>query len=45
MAAESGLEIGYLRPERSLASRDGVALALADPLTPEHVRNLLKNPA
>lgn len=45
MAAESGLEIGYLRPERSLASRDGVALALADPLTPENVRKLLKNPA
>jgi glycosyltransferase A (GT-A) superfamily protein (DUF2064 family) len=45
MAADSGLEIGYLRPERSLASRDGVALALADPLTPEPTRSLLRNPA
>lgn len=45
LAAESGLEIGYLRPERSLASRDGVALALADPLTPENLRKLLQNPA
>jgi hypothetical protein len=45
MAADSRLEIGYLRPERSLASRDGVALALADPLTPENIRDLLQNPA
>lgn len=45
VAAESGLEIGYLRPERSLASRDGVALALADPLTPETIKQLLQNPA
>jgi hypothetical protein len=43
VAAESGLEIGYLRPERSLASRDGVALALADPLTPEAIKQLLQN--
>jgi hypothetical protein len=42
VAAESGLEIGYLRPERSLASRDGVALALADPLTPSDVRASLR---
>jgi hypothetical protein len=41
VAAESGLEIGYLRPERSLASRDGVALALADPLTPAEIRAAL----
>jgi len=45
MAAESGLEIGYLRPERSLASRDGVALAVADPLTPGNLRRLLQKPA
>jgi hypothetical protein len=45
MAAESALEIGYLRPERSLASRDGVALALADPLTPGNLRRLLQKAA
>jgi hypothetical protein len=45
VAAESGLEIGYLRPERSLASLDGVALALADPLTPENIKNLLQTGA
>jgi hypothetical protein len=45
VAAESGLEIGYLRPERSLTSRDGAALALADPLTPPDLRKLLQNPA
>jgi uncharacterized protein DUF2064 len=45
VAADSGLEIGYLRPERSLASLDGVALALADPLTPENIRQLLKSQA
>jgi hypothetical protein len=45
VAAESGLEIGYLRPERSLASQDGVALALADPLTPENIRELLQKQA
>ncbi len=42
VAAESGLEIGYLRPERSLASADGVALALADPLTPPELVGLLR---
>ena len=43
-AAELELEIGYLRPERSLASPDGVALALADPLTPENIKKLLEHP-
>jgi hypothetical protein len=43
VAADSGLEIGYLRPERSLASLDGVALALADPLTPGNIKHLLQN--
>jgi Uncharacterized protein conserved in bacteria (DUF2064) len=41
LAAESGLEIGYLRPERSLASADGVVLALADPLTAPEIACLL----
>jgi hypothetical protein len=45
LAADSNLEIGSLRPERSLASLDGVALALADPLTPGKIRRLLENPA
>jgi glycosyltransferase A (GT-A) superfamily protein (DUF2064 family) len=40
-AAQSGFEIGYLRPERALTSSEGVALALADPLTPEEIRELI----
>jgi len=40
-AAQSGFEIGYLRPERALSSSEGVALALADPLTPPEIRQLL----
>lgn len=40
-AAQSGLEIGYLRPERGLRSADDVAAALADPLTPRGLTELL----
>jgi hypothetical protein len=40
-AAESGLEIGYLRPERGLRGRDDLEAALADPLTPPEIRRLL----
>ena len=45
VAADSGLQIGYLRPERSLASLDGVALARADPLTPQNIKQLLQKQA
>lgn len=41
-AAEAGLEIGYLRPERSLRTAADVAAALADPLTPEPIRRILE---
>ncbi|MFL5824862.1 MAG: hypothetical protein ACJ764_15630 [Solirubrobacteraceae bacterium] len=39
--AESGLEIGYLRPERGLRTPADVAVALADPLTPASIRRIL----
>jgi hypothetical protein len=43
-AAELGLEIGYLRPERGLRSEDDVEAALADPLTPREIRAILHGP-
>ena len=40
-AAELGLEIGYLRPERGLRSGDDVDAARADPLTPRSIAQTL----
>lgn len=42
-AAEAGLELGYLRPERGLRSHDDVEAALADPLTSRELRRLLED--
>jgi hypothetical protein len=43
-AADAGLELGYLRPERGLRSQADVEAALADPLTPERLRQILTEP-
>jgi glycosyltransferase A (GT-A) superfamily protein (DUF2064 family) len=40
-AAELGLEIGYLRPERGLRSAADVEAARADPLTPPAIARIL----
>ena len=40
-AAQSGLELGYLRPERGLRSGDDVRAAVADPLTAPAIRRIL----
>jgi glycosyltransferase A (GT-A) superfamily protein (DUF2064 family) len=44
-AAQAGLELGYLRPERGLRSEDDLEAALADPLTPPELLALLRAPA
>jgi glycosyltransferase A (GT-A) superfamily protein (DUF2064 family) len=41
-AAQAGLELGYLRPERGLRSQADLEAALADPLTPPELRNILQ---
>jgi hypothetical protein len=40
-ARPAELEIGYLRPERSLRTADDITAALFDPLTPQTVRRIL----
>jgi glycosyltransferase A (GT-A) superfamily protein (DUF2064 family) len=41
-AADSGLEVGMLRAERALRQPSDVRAALADPLTPQPLRSLLR---
>lgn len=44
-ASEMGLEIGLLRVERGVRTASDVDAALADPLTPEGIRQLLESRA
>jgi hypothetical protein len=41
-AAEAGLELGYLRPERGLRGQADLEAALADPLTPPELLTILQ---
>jgi hypothetical protein len=41
-AAQAGLELGYLRPERGLRSEPDLEAALADPLTPPELLTILR---